>query len=249
MNPISLKPWEVRAIQSGAKIIVRPIKPQPPETGKVLVGNYYPKVVGRDGKQKAGDLRYGFWTEDGDWAVKSPFGGPGEVLWGRETWAPYSADAVDEEGEVVYRASYDANRTGDAGTQGATKRLKIPVSTCVEWSREIERYEALGEKWRPSTQMPLWASRFRLEVKSVRCLRVQELSEADAIACGVEPVRQRFCVDGMRCKGACVRHGRCMYGNSPRDSFYRQFVTDHGPDAWDRNDWVAVCEFEKQETA
>ena len=240
MKPINLREWEVRAIQSGATILVRPIKPQPPEGGKVLVGMYAPTAIDRHGFLCPGKDVYGFWTVDGEWAVKSPFGGPGEVLWGRETWAPYSADAVDEEGEVVYRASYDTNRTGDAGTQGATKRLKIPVSTCVEWSREIERYEVLGEKWRPSTQMPLWASRFHLLNKAVRCLRVQELSEADAIKAGCEgyyvPARVEF--------GEIIGPD----GVCPQEHSEQQFVTDHGPDAWGRNDWVAVCELVKQET-
>jgi hypothetical protein len=165
MKPISLKPWEVRAIQDGATLLVRPIKPQPPDGATVKAGIYAPtKVNPRTGHQYPGEDTFGIYSDDGEWAVKSPFGGPGGLLWGREAWAPYSADAVDEEGEVVYRASYDANRTGDAGTQGATKRLKIPVSTCVEWSREIERYEVIGEKWRPSIHMPRWASRLTLTV-------------------------------------------------------------------------------------
>ena len=50
-------------------------------------------------------------------------------------------------------------------------------------------YQATDEfdgKWKPSIHMPRWASRYMLEVLSVREERVQDISEADAIAEGIE---------------------------------------------------------------
>lgn len=81
---------------------------------------------------------------------------PGDRLWARECWS----DQDCRPGEAMYRAS--AIRDGLLPEEKAEMR------------------------WRPSIHMPRWASRLTLVVEEVRVQRIQKISEADALAEGVE---------------------------------------------------------------
>lgn len=97
-----------------------------------------------------------------------PYGKPGDRLWVRECWAKHAnaEDCVYPRGEghtwgsPVYRATHSGMK---------------PV--CEGFTT-----------WKPSIHMPRWASRITLEVTDVRVERVQDISEADAKAEGVQPV-------------------------------------------------------------
>ena len=94
-----------------------------------------------------------------EWRCKCPYGVPGDLLWVRETWA-YETDFGTHTGKTVYRADGDM--------------------------REAEGGKPT-DKWRPSIHMPRWASRITLLVTGVRVERVQDTTEADARAEGLEP--------------------------------------------------------------
>lgn len=110
------------------------------------------------------------WQDCYDAIALCPYGVPGQRLWVRETWQCFFAgtDIVQSPtprpsiGSLGYAAT-DAERVGEA--PGRTP-----------WPGP----------WRPSIFMPRWASRLTLDVTEVRVQRLQEITEEDARAEGVE---------------------------------------------------------------
>lgn len=83
------------------------------------------------------------------------YGGPGDVLWGKETWRVFGGP------EYEYQ--------------------RDPAS--VQYRADEVAFEQ--KEWRPSIFMPKWASRIRQTLTEVRIQRVTDISEEDAIAEGV----------------------------------------------------------------
>lgn len=112
-----------------------------------------------------------------------------------------------------------------------------PDKTQVAYYRE--GFDRSGPpKWRPSIHMPRWASRITLTVTEVRVQRLQDISEADAVAegCAWSDLWEGFtpCPDG--------GDGR-FFGGTAVASYASLWNSLHGPDAWARNDWVRVLTF------
>ena len=96
-------------------------------------------------------------------------------------------------------------------------------------------------RWRPSIFMPRWASRLTLEVSEVRVERLQDISEADAPAEGIE---KDFAV-GLRDVWGWHDYLRGdelpkRYYADPRESFRSLWVSINGADAWEANPFVAA---------
>lgn len=153
----------------------------------------------------------------------------GDRLWVRETWRP-QMDA-DLWACVEYRAdgARIKPRIEDEAAGGIFWERCNAVDT--DWRQiGIEPQPAL---WRSPIHMPRWASRLTLIVTDVRVQRVQDITEADAQAEGLVAAYEGWATD---------REGR-HWGPDARAS-YRVLWNDlHGPDAWDRNDWVIALTF------
>lgn len=161
----------------------------------------------------------GYDLEPNGAGIRSPYGGPGDRLWVRETWGLFDTEPKDgpEKAKVFYRAT-----DGD---------------------RDELRYQL----WRPSIHMPRWASRITLEVVSVRVERLQEISEADAIAEGVQQDRGRDVPVAM---GGGVTPWRDYLdtGNwytSAARSFQSLWESISAPGSWAANPWVWRVEFKR----
>lgn len=144
----------------------------------------------------ASDAHYGQGA-DGRWyyAFDHPRGGPltaytsrhdvGDRLYVRENWrvSPEACEGwhPDEmRGWIDYQA-------------GGSLEVVAPSFDAVEKATflksEEHDWDFIPSRYRPCIHMPRWSSRLTLTVEGVRVQRVQAISEADAIAEGVDPCR------------------------------------------------------------
>ncbi|WP_050451066.1 hypothetical protein [Bordetella bronchiseptica] len=142
-------------------------------------------------------------------AVKCPYGQPGDRLWVRETWA-YGIHAMAAYRDEDGPFVYAAGGT----TQGR-----------------------LGDRWRPSIHMPRSACRLVLEITGVRVERLQDISEADAMAEGCSPA-------WLDAGGNTTVHTEAP--PTYRQGFARLWREINGDGAWPANPWVWVVEFTAQ---
>lgn len=185
-----------------------------------------PRWTEREGLETLEDLPYAVARASGCLAaVRSPYGLPGDGLWGRETWA-HRADLKTLDGgphEYLFAADTPGGRYHhDDGTV---------------------------LKWRPSIFMPRAAARIWLEVTGVRVERLHELSAADAAAEGMESyARDLDARSSARIGNAwarfALRHG---WGKSAPDyrGLYAALWEKLNPGTWDANPWVWVVTFRR----
>lgn len=140
-------------------------------------------------------------------SIKCRYGQPSDRLWVRETWGLLDTEPSDapERATVGYRAN-----GVDKAPNG---RFQL---------------------WRPSIFMPRWASRLTLEIVRVRMERLQDISEEDAKAEGVEPMSHGF-RDYSRKLDAQLGDARMSY--------FTLWESINGKGSWVKNLWVWVIEF------
>ena len=91
--------------------------------------------------------------------------------------------------------------------------------------------------------MPRWASRITLEVTGVRVERLQDISEADALAEGVTPL------PGGDMWTAGGLYDGPLHAARPQWAYRRLWEQINGPESWAANPWVWVVEFRRLEAA
>lgn len=149
----------------------------------------------------------------------SPYGAPGDRLWVRETCI--GEELEDGTDGVRYLAD------------GHFQPIDNTPRASIDWLK-LHTYRGhkggrLGSKV-VAIHMPRWASRITLEITAVRLERLNDCSEADAEAEGVQ---------------ACARRVVGLPGGC--DSFlcgYRQLWSEiNGKGSWEANPWVWVVAF------
>jgi hypothetical protein len=146
--------------------------------------------------------------------LRCPYGVPGDTLWVRES-AWYDRQEIGGLGKRVFfeggHVRFDSGATGQGPGHPDT------------YTAEMFSLNSSLKK-RPGIHMPRWASRITLRVTDVRVQRLQEISEADALAEGVEPLEELTTAVG---------------------EYSVLWDQIHGPDAWNANPWVWAISFER----
>lgn len=92
-------------------------------------------------------------------------------------------------------------------------------------------------RWKPSIHMPKEACRLRLKIKSIRIERLQEVSEKDAIAEGIELIGNRYK------QYLQTRLDKTV--ENPIYSYMTLWESINGIGSWEKNSYVWVIEFER----
>lgn len=177
-RPIIFSGPMVRAILAGRKTQTRLVlKPQPIFDGSL----WHLMAPGFDGGAHGiYDSDVEMLAEKNIWWRKQ-LHAPGDRLWVREAWNITHRQHLAP-GEDIERSAEDCV-AANGGFACACADGVVYQATAAQSHPEYGK--AL---WRPSTHMPRWASRLTLIVEDVRVQRVQEISEADAEAEGVDPI-------------------------------------------------------------
>lgn len=111
---------------------------------------------------------------------------------------------------------------------------EIEACTCYK-ADPGHKYD--GIKWKPSIHMPRARCRMRLEVTDVRVERLQDISEEDAKAEGIEIIQGGFYKNYLG--------GEVAGCSSPELSFYSLWESINGIGSWDKNPWVWALTFRR----
>lgn len=211
-HPILFSAPMIRALRDGTKT----------QTRRIVNPKTAPWLLSPHGEPWSDD----YVLDPGNGLVeKSPYGQPGDRLWVRETWAPWS-DHIEERGEE--EALADAKR-------------QVPWA-CIVYRADANGGHVQVKRWRPSIFLPRWASRMSLAITSVRVERLQAISEEDAQAEGVSRIRIYEPEDNL---GDEINgHGYAPPLASYVGSYEVLWDEINGKRAlWASNPWVWVVEF------
>lgn len=150
---------------------------------------------------------------------RCPYGKPGDLLWCKEPWRT----ETDEHNQVL-------PSTLPVGTP-------ILYGADADWSLN----RTVGRR-RHGRFMPRWASRLTLELIGVRVERLEDISEADAIAEGFAPGWMGNPIPETTIGGGFTISSPGTYA-SASGHFQAYWCELHGFDAWDANPFVWVLEF------
>lgn len=226
-RPILFSGAMVRALLDGSKTQTRRAVKLQVQHDDSLVGGW--KIVHKRVTQALLTFNQLGGKPLGSDAAICPYGQPGDRLWVRETWL----EDPEDDGTWAY--------TQYVGCKGSPlsdipRKFQKPEHCIYR-----EGWDGSDLRWRPSIHMPRWASRILLEIVSVRVERLQDISEADCWAEGIEALDGLL--DDLAIIHLAKRMGRSFEDAAP--TYAALWESINGAGSWDANPWVWVVEFKR----
>lgn len=240
VRPFPMAAWEVLAVLDRGETQTRRVAkfvPTSRESGlntlasSLTLGDYCTGV--EDSGKVLYSMRGSSWNQVTE-RLFCQFGAPDDRLWVKETWIP------------VHHGSYEALDRHERPRSEYTAVIQYAADPGNGYHQCWDSYEG---KWRPSAEMPRWASRITLEITSVRIERLQDISEEDAIAEGakfwpdapLDPLHQvyaqnapHWCMTKPESTAGTLHTARLAFAN-----IWNKTNAKSGC-AWDNNPWVWV---------
>jgi hypothetical protein len=228
-RPIIFSAPMIRALLAGRKTQTRRILKPQPRPFECEGRSYWSAVPGIGGR---------IFVSDADllaahrWCV-------GDRLWVKETWQTGSGF---DGPQIAFRATGDCHdiEAWDGEDEGAGPSFNYERCPGAKWHTWLpDLLSGAAGIWRPSLFMPRWASRLTLLVTNVRGERLQDISEADAVAEGIEPEAKP--IEGT----TYFRNYEAARGDHlpARASFASLWSSINGPESWQANPWVVAVTF------
>ena len=161
--------------------------------------------------------------------VKCPYGQPRDILWVRETWAkttnvnslpdwPGRPHLLLEDGYcIIYKADGEWQWVDDDG------------------------FSTEKSYWKPSIHLPKAATRIFLRITDIRVERLQDISEMDAFAEGIDDEGDNY----IEAEQARLAGAQVAAGSPAQHSFSCLWERINGAGSWQANPWVWVVKFER----
>lgn len=176
------------------------------------------------------------YPEEGVIPIGQGYGAIGDQLWVKEAWRFGGVEGWSTNPNDLCTGWIDYEAGGD-------KEVTAPDFDAVEavlpedWDWDFPDIDFFS----PETMLR-WASRILLEITDIRVERLQDISEEDAVAEGVEPIEIICSRDGEKTAYRDYEFSG-FYLNSPKDSFKSLWRKINGAESWATNPWVWVVEF------
>jgi hypothetical protein len=205
---------------------------------------------------KDGSYRAIFDGPEESFSVKSPYGGPGDILWMRETWRIVGWNEGDpfiiefKDGKRKREVYLNESRALDYAIECSDQCEAAGYKADEESGMFEFGVDTIPTKWRPSIFMPKAACRNRMTVIDIYPERLQDISEGDAIAEGVDYIGRGvigspIVYKNYLSKGSQYLHSRNNIRFTAIDSYKSLCESINGKGSWDKNNWVWKITFER----